>query len=171
MTPLKLTIAAVSAGYDDGKQVGVATLTCDLDTIRAVGGMLLREVVVQLADDADPYRAFAVKLAEYVAPPDAADMVARHFAPGDLGTLSEHITERIDTASRLERLQRLTAWTSLPEIPEHFKAVEVKIRTPHGEDERTFGWRDDDGEWHCLGSDGNVPITDADVVGWRRIIP
>lgn len=164
MTPLKLTIAAVSAGYDDGKQVGVATLTCDLDTIRAVGGMLLREVVVQLADDADPYRAFAVKLAEYVAPPDAEDMVARHLAPGDLDTLAEHITERIDTASRLERLQRLAAWTSLPEIPEHYETVEVRFR----DDSHAFAWRDDDGGWRAEGRPG---ITDADVVGWRSIIP
>lgn len=130
-----------------------------------------RRRVAELAGDLALYRAFAVKLAEYVAPPDAEDMVARHFAPGDLDTLSEHVTERIDTASRLERLQRLTAWTSLPEIPDQYETVEVKLRTPHGEDEHTFGWRNDDGEWHCLGSDGNVPITDADVVGWRSIIP
>ena len=123
-----------------------------------------RRRMAELAGDLALYRGFAVRLAEYTAAPDAEDMVARHFATCDLDALAEHITERIDTAARLKRLQRLTAWTSLPEIPDQYETVEVKLC----DDSRAFAWRDDDGEWRA---EGHVGITDADVVGWRSIIP
>ena len=47
MTPLTLTVFAVHVETNEtGARVGVVTLTGDLDTVRAVGGMLLQEVVV-----------------------------------------------------------------------------------------------------------------------------
>lgn len=123
-----------------------------------------RRRMAEFAGDLALYRAFAVKLAEYTAAPDAEDMVARHFSTRDLRDLHDHIIERIDTAARAERLQRLTAWTSLPEIPDQYETVEVKLN----DDARIFAWRDDDGGWHTEGRPG---IVDADVVGWRSIIP
>ena len=107
-----------------------------------------------------------------VSPVTAADVNRlQEVIAGLRGQLDEAREAALDTANRPERLDNRLRWTSLPEIPEHYETVEVKLRTPHGEDEHTFGWRDDDGEWHCLGSDGGVPIIDADIIGWRPIIP
>ena len=55
MNPLKLTVFAVHVETNEtGARVGVVTLTGDLDTVRAVGGMLLQEVTVARVEPAPP---------------------------------------------------------------------------------------------------------------------
>ncbi len=46
MNPLTLTVESVHSINTERGVVGVVTLTGDIETVRAIGGMLLQEVVV-----------------------------------------------------------------------------------------------------------------------------
>jgi len=67
----------------------------------------LAATVVRLHDDLAAYRAFALRIATLLAPPDAVDTVEKHLAVGDLDTLAGVVADTLVARSRNGRLDGL----------------------------------------------------------------
>ncbi len=86
MNPLTLTVESVHSINTERGVVGVVTMTGDIETIRAIGGLLLRDVIVTLAEPkpADPKPAAALPtctLCKGPISPDAETMTGTAWGP------------------------------------------------------------------------------------------
>ena len=102
----------------DEKEVAVTMMPWEGDTdeegdclaanIRLVAAAPdLAATVVALSEERDAYRAFAHRIAEIMAPPDAVDMAAKHLEFHGLDDLAETVADTLENRAKNGRLAGL----------------------------------------------------------------